>query len=558
MVVDYKDYSKGFRIAHRERRWGRYLLIPLALAVLCAAVYIWVGHRLSTGRKQAEQGQLGDAEESFQFVKKLHIRGREAEDGLGVLDLMRDDITAAQGHLLGGGRSVFDTPQLMASFTSRGLYAYAALYGEYAREWNRKPAVAVEYAAALAGLQKYGEAAQALADAGSAGDPALASRREAVRKALDASKKSGLFCYVADRANTPLASYARGSAGPGGDVVLSGGLRVGEALSSSDFHNHTLLNIDKEIQDAASSSLGYAGALVAIAPSTGEILAAVSNPPPGDHSLNFAFEGRFEPGSIIKLLTLSAALRADMDMGQILPFKCTGMLDCDGVWFYDWAIHREVRDIEQATAESCNVAFARMGIAVGREALKHEFELYGFGRALSDHTPPMALGQVEEKGAEKLHTAHLSVGLDDLTLTTLHGALIAAALAGDGVVMMPQLVREKRNILQEPYFRSQAAPLFSTGLSSEDRRVIAGALNRVVGSEKGTGRRAAIEGFQFAMKTGTSGNREFGLDSVIIGFAPLQSPKIAFCLYAHGAGKAELEGARIVREFLLRCKGRLQ
>ncbi len=558
MVLDYKDYSKGFKVAHRERRWGRYLLIPLALAILFVAIYLWAGSRLSTGRKQAEQGQLAEAEESFQFIKKLRIRGREAEDGLGVLDLMRGDITAAQEHLLRGGRSIFNTPKLIASFTSRGLYAQAAQYGEYAREWNRKPAVAVECAAALAGLQKYGEAAQALADAGGADDPALVSRREAVRKALDASKKTGQFCYVADRANTPLASYPRGTATPGADAELPGGVRLGTALSASDLYNHTLLNIDREIQDAASSSLGYAGAFVAIAPSTGEILAAVSKPPPGDRSLNFAFEGRFEPGSIMKLLTLSAALRADMDLGQIFPFKCRGMLDCDGVWFYDWAIHGEVRAIEQATAESCNIAFARIGIALGREALKRELELYGFGRPLRDIAPPMALGQIEEKGAEKLHTAHVSVGLDDLTITTLHGALIAAALAGDGVVMMPQLVREKRNILQEPYFRSQAASLFSTGLSPEDRQVIAGALNQVVTSEKGTGRRAAIEGFQFAMKTGTSGEREFGLDSVIIGFAPLESPKIAFCLYAHGAGKAELEGARIVRDFLLRCKERLQ
>ena len=66
----------------------------------------------------------------------------------------------------------------------------------------------------------------------------------------------------------------------------------------------------------------------------------------------------------------------------------------------------------------------------------------------------------------------------------------------------------------------------------------------------GTGRRAAVPGLQFAMKTGTAGEREPGLNSVIFGFAPLDEPEVAFGFVAEHAGKAELEGARIVRDFL--------
>ena len=54
----------------------------------------------------------------------------------------------------------------------------------------------------------------------------------------------------------------------------------------------------------------------------------------------------------------------------------------------------------------------------------------------------------------------------------------------------------------------------------------------------------------FAMKTGTAGERKPGLNTVVFGFAPLANPQVAFAFVAEHAGKAELEGARIVRDFL--------
>lgn len=558
MILDYKNYSKGYRLKQPHRRWGRYVLVLAALGALYGALYLWTGHTLSQARKAAENGQLVEAQRGFESARKLRVRTREAEDGLGIVDLLHGNIAAARNHFVYGGRSTFDPAGVVTMFTERGHYAEAAQYGEYAMGWRGGAKLAIELAVAEAGLQRSDDSKKVLDSAGQTKDPRVISRRESLEKVLATARKSGLFDVVTDRANAPLASYPFGSTTVPADPEISGGLRLGGALSGSDLRNHTLLNIDAEYQAAAAASLGYPGGIVVVEPATGEVLAAVSNPPPGDASTNFAFEGRFEPGSIIKLITLSAALRADFDFSTIFPFRCAGMLDCEGQPFYDWAIHGEVKDIDQATAESCNIAFARIGLALGRDAIERELRRYGFDRPPASSTPPLLLGVIMEPPAGSLHTVHLAVGLEDLNLTTIHGALIAAALAKNGTIMAPLLVREKRTILQEPYLRTASAPLLTTEVVEEDRAVIVRAMTAAVESSTGTGRRAAVEGLPLAIKTGTSGRRETGLDSVILGFAPVSSPKIAFCIYAHGAGKAELEGARILHELLTRIKGRLQ
>jgi len=555
MVLDYKDYSKGFRLKHKERHYGRYLLPVLVLVLAYGVLYFWVGHRLSNGRALVEKGDIAAAEEQFLSAKTFRIRGRLAEDGLGIVELHRGNMTAATDHLLRGGNSVFKPAAVIALFTGQGKYEQAALYGEYARGWSKDPAVAIERSAALVGMQKIAEAEKILSAIKPS--PELAARHEAVVKVLASARKSGRFTLLADRANSPVVTYPYGEPPLEAPVEAPGGLRFDGALTHGDYFNHTLLTIDREYQEAASAVLGYAGAFVVVSPTSGEILAAVSNPLPGDKSLNFALEGQFEPGSIIKLITLSAALRTGLDLGTIFPFKCTGMLNCDGQWFYDWAIHGEMKDISQATAESCNIAFGKIALAVGPEAIKRELSLYGFGRDITGAAPALRFGSLTDVPPGSFNTARMSVGLDHLTISTLHGAMLAAAFAGDGTMMMPRIVREKRTILQEPYFRSQATMLLSTELAQKNRQTITAAMRRVVESEMGTGRRVVVDGLPIAIKTGTSGKREFGLDSVIIGFAPADSPKIAFCLYAHSAGKAELEGTRIVREFLLRVRDRL-
>jgi len=79
----------------------------------------------------------------------------------------------------------------------------------------------------------------------------------------------------------------------------------------------------------------------------------------------------------------------------------------------------------------------------------------------------------------------------------------------------------------------------------------------VATESRGTGRRAPVAGITMAMKTGTAGERQEGLDALILAFAPVDNPKIAFGVIAEGAGPAEFAGARIAHDFLEAMKPRL-
>ena len=92
-------------------------------------------------------------------------------------------------------------------------------------------------------------------------------------------------------------------------------------------------------------------------------------------------------------------------------------------------------------------------------------------------------------------------------------------------------------------------------MSEKTAVILTGAMKQVVEHSEGTGRRAVIEGFPFAMKTGTAGVGTTGYNAIMIGFGPLPKPKIAFAIFLEHAGKAEFEGARITRLFLESIQG---
>src|SRR5207249_4288340 len=129
-------------------------------------------------------------------------------------------------------------------------------------------------------------------------------------------------------------------------------------------------------------------------------------------------------------------------------------------------------------------------------------------------------------------------GLDYLKMTPLHAAMLAASIANSGIAMMPRLFLEHRNVIGAPY-DLQPAVVYRQFMTSKTAQAITEAMQTVITNPDGTGRRAAIDGFPYAMKTGTSGKSESGYNSVVIGFAPVPNPRIAFAIFLEHAGKAE-------------------
>jgi penicillin-binding protein A len=182
---------------------------------------------------------------------------------------------------------------------------------------------------------------------------------------------------------------------------------------------------------------------------------------------------------------------------------------------------------------------------------------FGFDAKLQSDYLPLPLGRIIDGDRNDRYVANLSIGLDNLKITPLHSAMIAAAIANEGVCLAPRLLLNYRNVVGLPYSPAQPK-VFRTFMSKQTAQALSRAMEQVVLHPEGTGRRAAVPGLPIAMKTGTAGEGATGYDAILIGFVPVKKPKVAFAVVAEHSGKAEFEGARITKLFLESIQGYIQ
>ncbi len=286
-------------------------------------------------------------------------------------------------------------------------------------------------------------------------------------------------------------------------------------------------SIDLEIQEAARDALeGYRGSIVIMDPHTGEILAAVSDPRTlrGDDSA--PFRQQYEPASISKLFTTSAALRAGMDVDEFMAdIICSGGKRYSGEIL--WCSFRSGRleSMARAMSHSCNIGFADLGIAAGRKAVIDELQIFGFDRPVSG---PFHFGKIIGRTGNDRQLADLSIGLEETTITPLHGALAAAVFANGGIMPEPGLISAYDGFLGlSP--REASRPPGSWIITDQDHlHIIESAMREV--ADNGTGRGLSHDGFSVALKTGTGRTAGTGYVTNYIGFGPLPDPSISFCV----------------------------
>ncbi|HXH39402.1 MAG TPA: penicillin-binding transpeptidase domain-containing protein, partial [Thermoanaerobaculia bacterium] len=136
-------------------------------------------------------------------------------------------------------------------------------------------------------------------------------------------------------------------------------------------------------------------------------------------------------------------------------------------------------------------------------------------------------------------------------------AMIASMMANRGELTSPKLLVQRRSLLGDVVAKAPAQS--TTRLASPAAaEAIINAMKAVASDANGTGRRAPVAGISLAMKTGTAGERKNGLEAVILAFAPVESPRIAFGVIAEDAGPAEYAGAKIAHDFLEAMSTRLK
>lgn len=324
--------------------------------------------------------------------------------------------------------------------------------------------------------------------------------------------------------------------------------------------NTVKLTIDKELQVYSSELFkNKKGAIVALNPKTGEVLAMVSKP---DYSpsniaknwgilikdnnsplLNRAVDGLYPPGSIFKVIVTTAAFRSNITNYEI---DCTGKVNIEGYEIKDSnEKHHGTVNLEKAFTESCNSYFVHLGLKLGSKPLLNEAIKFKFNKPIQS-VMRLKGGSFLAKNDSK-HIAQQSIGQGDVLITPLHAALIAATIANDGIMVEPYMVTNiidsNNNIVKNYKSKTKERIIDETTAEKLKNMMI-----EVV--DKGTGKNAKIKGIKVAGKTGTAENPHGKPHSWFIGFAPANNPEIAIAVIIENGGSGSSNAAPIAAKVM--------
>ena len=339
---------------------------------------------------------------------------------------------------------------------------------------------------------------------------------------------------------------------------------LGGAKSQGDDVYTTL---DPELQQTAWAALGdRRGAVIAMEPDTGKILAMVSKPgydpntlaqdwevlnaDEGGQSplLNRAAQGLYPPGSTFKIVTALEYMREHPQDYKDYRFDCSGTY-VNGdytIRCYHGESHGS-QDFVQAFANSCNGAFASLGLELNLASLKGTAEELLFNRELPlTGFPYKESSFVMEPGAGTWEILQTSMGQGKTEMTPLHNALLTAAIANGGTLMKPYLLDRVVSAGEEEVkkFMPEAWGSLMTAQEAADLTELMEAVVTV-----GTASALRTDAYQAAAKTG-SAEFETGRETHawFTGFAPAQDPKLVVTVLVEEAGTGGRAAAPIARQ----------
>lgn len=354
--------------------------------------------------------------------------------------------------------------------------------------------------------------------------------------------------------------------------------------------NDVVTTLDLRAQRAALQGLaGRCGAVAALEPATGRVLALVSSPSydpnlvegrfgqieriqapcrPASPLLNRSTAGRFIPGSTFKVVTAAAAL----DTGTYNPesqFDDPGFCTLFGQRVFNFADQGTPTGfgrvtLADAVENSINSVFCNIGKELGAGTILEYAERFGFY-----DRPPIELpsdevlisglyrnGRLYRPGdPTQVDPGRLAFGQERLNVTPLQMALVVAGVANDGVVMEPKLV--ERIVSPDGDVVEQFDPEeWKEAVSPSTAAELTAMMVRVV--ESGTATAAQIPGVSVAGKTGTAETGVQGAnDTWFIAFAPAQNPQVAVAVaLSNQAGTGGATAAPIAKDVIEAILGR--
>jgi penicillin-binding protein 2 len=331
------------------------------------------------------------------------------------------------------------------------------------------------------------------------------------------------------------------------------------------------LTIDYDVQQMAEQSLGpRPGAVVALDPRTGEVLAMVSHPAldpnefavrisaddwknlnenPEHPLMNRAIQAQLAPGSVFKIVTATAMLEDKVPPENFTTF-CPGYATFYGrqfkCWVYGKSSHGTV-SLHKAILESCDIFFYNVGMRLGIDRLSYYGSKFGIGHKTGIDLPSEEPGLmpsvewVERVFHRKWYageTISVSTGQGAITTTPLQLARTIGGIAMGGVFKQPHLLKDAPNMGEERFIISQPTV-----------EKITDAMYGVVNEDGGTARNVRLPGIEVSGKSGTAQvigyatrervgkQKRFEDNAWFVGYAPRRNPEIVVSVLVQESGK---------------------
>lgn len=335
----------------------------------------------------------------------------------------------------------------------------------------------------------------------------------------------------------------------GSDIVLT-----------IDVYIQTIL--EKYLKQAVEENYAESGTVVAMAPSTGDILGMACYP---DYNLNTPFEPNteelkttwdtldsttqsnelysmwknnvistpYEPGSPYKLITAAAALEENITSEDVPnDFYCNGSIEVADRTISCWTQnHKGGKSLRQALEVSCNPSLIQLGRRIGAETLYKYYQAFGFFDKTGIDLPSEASSTYWDlEDVNDVELATMSFG-QRFTITPIQLVSAVSAIANDGILMKPRIVKQIIN--PETHTTTDIEPVqVRQVISKSTSERMRDLMKSVV--EDGSGRLAKVSGYSIGGKTGTSepqaGREDEGYIASYVAIAPTEKPEICLLI----------------------------
>ena len=313
-----------------------------------------------------------------------------------------------------------------------------------------------------------------------------------------------------------------------------------------------ILTLDREVQaaveqilnDALTETNAQAGTIVVMNPKNGEILAMASSPQMNlnDFSnytsiyhnaseFNRAVSMQYEPGSVIKILTMAAAI----DSGLVAPgttYLDTGFYEIGGGYVYNWDRGAwGVQDMTGCLANSLNICMARLADLMGQDTYYTYMRRFGLGHPTGIDLAGESSGRLKTPGDEDWYQIDLGTNAfgQGVALTPIQLMTAASALANDGKMVYPHLLY---GMVSNGHQYDTPTQILGTPISPQSARTVSEMLAAAMERNQSLAR---LDGYRLAGKTGTAQIPENGvyqpdaINASFIGWGPLDDPQ--FMIY---------------------------